>query len=108
MSFLCPGNPKWLVPLIHNNRNCHLITKSWSIYYLIIGKYGDSSEFFAPLWKYATMADAYVEEIHFRETSQLLTKREISAITGMIFLRILIQISVWKTLRHLRKNNFLF
>ena len=50
------------------------------------------------MWKYATMADAYVEEIHFRETSQLLTKREISAITGMIFLRILIQISVWKTL----------
>ena len=33
------------------------------------------------------MADAYVEEIHFRETSQLLTKREISAITGMIFLK---------------------
>ena len=99
MSFLCPGiYPKWLVPLIHNNRNCHLITKLWSMYYLIIGKYGDSSEFFAPLWKYATMADAYVEEIHFRETSQLLTKREISAITGMIFLRILIQISVWKTL----------
>ena len=75
-----------LVPLIHNNRNCHLITNLWSMYYLIIGKYGDSSEFFAPLWKYATMADAYVEEIHFRETSQLLTKREISAITGMIFL----------------------
>ena len=79
-------NPKWLVPLINNNRNCHLITKLWSMYYLIIGKYGDSSEFFAPLWKYATMADAYVEEIHFRETSQLLTKREISAITGIIFL----------------------
>ena len=39
------------------------------------------------MWKYATMADAYVEEIHFRETSQLLTKREISAITGMIFLK---------------------
>ena len=68
-------------------------------YVLIIGKYGDSSEFYAPLWKYATMADAYVEEIHFRETSQLLTKREISAITGMIFLRILIQISVLKTLK---------
>ena len=30
MSFLCPGNPKWLVPLLHNNRNCHLITKLWS------------------------------------------------------------------------------
>ena len=71
-------------------------------YVLIIGKYGDSSEFYAPLWKYATMADAYVEEIHFRETSQLLTKREISAITGMIFLRILIQLSVWKTLSHLK------
>ena len=76
----------------------YITTKLWS-YCLIIGKYGDSSEFYAPLWKYATMADAYVEEIHFRETSQLLTKREISAITGMIILRILIQLSVWKTLK---------
>ena len=55
--------------------------------YLIIGNYGDSSEFYAPLWKYATMADAYVDEIHFRESSQLLSKREISAITGMVFLQ---------------------
>ena len=73
-------------------------------YVLIIGKYGDSSEFYAPLWKYATMADAYVEEIHFRETSQLLTKREISAITGMIFFKNLNSNFCMKNIKKLKSN----
>ena len=45
-----------------------------------IGKYGDSRGFFAPLWKFATLADPTIEEVHFRLDHQVLTKREIAAI----------------------------
>ena len=46
-----------------------------------VGNYGDSSIFFPPLWKYATLADSYIEESHFRELGQLLIDREIAAIS---------------------------
>ena len=42
----------------------------------IIGKYGDSRKFYAPLWKYAALADPLVEEVHFRQIDQVLTDRE--------------------------------
>ena len=46
-----------------------------------LGNYEDSSIFFPPLWKYATLADSYVEESHFRELNQFLINREITAIS---------------------------
>ena len=40
-----------------------------------IGHYGDSSKFFAPLWKYAVLADPQVLEAHFRDAGNLMLKR---------------------------------
>ena len=40
-----------------------------------IGHYGDSSKFFAPLWKYAVLADPQVLEAHFRDAENLMLKR---------------------------------
>ncbi len=45
-----------------------------------IGQYGDSSKFFAPLWKYAPMSDPSVLEVHFRDADQVLSSRETNAI----------------------------
>ena len=44
------------------------------------GKYGDSRKFYAPLWKYAILADPNVQELHFKEVDQILTDREVSAV----------------------------
>ena len=45
-----------------------------------IGRYGDSSKFFYPLWKYAVMADPQVLEAHFRDPGNLMIKREADAV----------------------------
>ena len=45
-----------------------------------LGKYADSSKFPATLWKYAPMADPSVIEGHFRNLSQIIIAREISAV----------------------------
>lgn len=45
-----------------------------------LGKYGDSSRFYSPLWKYMAVVDPLAEEVHFRQADQVLTDRENAAI----------------------------
>ena len=69
--------------VVHKKLQCnftYLLCVTQNNFKIYLGKYADSSKFPPTLWKYAPMADPSVIEGHFRNLSQIIIAREISAV----------------------------